>query len=446
MFKSVVYRAFCYLLLLIVAVVVATIYFLSNQPLFGSLCVVVALITFYLLMSSYRKFDKRLNYMLLSMRNGDYAFRFPENLHSKVEASFNTTLNKIRDLLQSARLATIEQERYYELILNDIRTGILAIDQRGHVYQHNRTLLRLLGLSVLTHINQLGKIDQSFPAIFMSLKAGDHRRLSYTNERSTVHLVVNVTTISFRNRELRVLAINDIESELSEKEIESWVRLIRVLTHEIMNSVAPITSLSETLLHHFKREEIESNLCKTMTTGLETINETGKGLISFVESYRKFTGIRQPEKRNFTIKSCLERVVQLMQLEHGLGQADINLSIAQFPAGLDDLQLFADERQITQVLVNLVKNAIQAIEDKPDGKIILYVGQSESGQIFIKVSDNGKGIPPELVDDIFVPFFTTKEKGSGVGLSVSRYIMRLHNGNLQLQTSSNRGSVFVMTF
>jgi nitrogen fixation/metabolism regulation signal transduction histidine kinase len=310
------------------------------------------------------------------------------------------------------------------------------------VYQHNKTALRLLGLFIFTHIKQLEKIDDSFPAIFASLKAGDNRRISYTNERGTAHLVINVTTISVKNKILRVLAINDIESELSEKEVESWVRLVRVLTHEIMNSVAPITSLSETLLNYFRKQTVDDDFSTTMITGLETINETGKGLISFVESYRKFTGIRQPEKGNFALKNCLERVVLLMQLEHNFGQADIQASVEP-----DDLQLFADERQITQMLVNLVKNALQAIGDKPGGKVTIRAGRNESERIFIEVRDNGKGIPPELIDDIFVPFFTTKEKGSGVGLSVSRYIMRLHNGSLQLHSSPNQqGAVFVMTF
>ena len=441
MFKSLAYKAFFYLLLLVTAVIGATVCFLNAQSLYGILCAATALITFSLLTPSYKQIDKKLDFILGALQNDDYSFRFPENLNNKAERTFNTKLNKIHGFLQKARSAAIEQERYYELIMNDIRTGILAIDKYGHVYQHNRTALRLLGLSVFTNIKQLEKIDASFPAVFASLKAGDTRRVSYSNERGTAYLVINVTTISFRNRILRVLAINDIESELSEKEIESWVRLVRVLTHEIMNSVAPIASLSETLLNYVMKQKSESDFYKTMVTGLETINETGKGLISFVESYRKFTGIRQPEKRSFAVKNCLERVVLLMQLEHDFGQADIQASVEQ-----DGLQLFADERQVTQVLVNLVKNALQAIGDKPDGKVTISAGQNESERIFIEVRDNGKGIPPELIDDIFVPFFTTKEKGSGVGLSISRYIMRQHNGNLQLHSSSNKGTVFVMSF
>jgi len=441
MFKDLVNKAFCYLLALAIAVIAATVCFLNNRPELGSLCVIIALFAFYMQISSYKRFNRRLNFLLVSLQNNDHSFRFLEKLNSKAERTFNTTLNRIRDLLQTARLAAIEQERYYELILNDIRTGILAIDERGHVYQHNQTALRLLGLSVFTHTNQLEKIDLAFPVIFDSLKAGDRRRISYINERGTVHLVINVTTIYFRNRTLRILAVNDIESELNEKEIESWVRLVRVLTHEIMNSVAPIASLSETLLHYFRKQSVDDNFSKTMITGLETINETGKGLISFVESYRKFTGIRQPEKHHFAVKNCLERIAQLMQLEQGFGNADIQISLED-----EDLQLFADERQITQVLVNLVKNALQAIDETPDGKVILHVGKNESEQIFIEVRDNGKGIPPELVEDIFVPFFTTKEKGSGVGLSVSRYIMHLHNGSLQLHSSSNQETVFVMSF
>ena len=441
MLKDLVYRAFCYLFLLIATVIGATVCFINNYPRLGSLCVIIVLITSYLLMSSYKKFNKRLNFMLASFRNNDHSFCFPENLNSKEEQIFSTTLNKIKDLLQTARLAAIEQERYYELILNDIRTGILAIDERGYVHQHNQTALRLLGLSVFTHIDQLNKISQTLSADFASLKTGDNRRISYTNERGVVHLIINVTAIFFRNRTLRILTINDIENELSEKEVESWVRLVRVLTHEIMNSVSPIVSLSETLLHYSQKQTTDNDFTNTITTGLETINETGKGLISFVESYRKFTGIRQPEKRNFAVKNCLERVALLMQLEQDLGQADIQVSVES-----DDLQLLADERQITQVLINLVKNALQAIDKKADGKIIIRAGQNESERIFIEVRDNGKGIPAELIDDIFIPFFTTKENGSGVGLSVSRYIMQLHSGNLQLQSSSNEGTVFVMTF
>jgi nitrogen fixation/metabolism regulation signal transduction histidine kinase len=301
--------------------------FLSDRYVFGILCAIILLNTSYLLISSYKQFNKRLNFMLVSLRNNDNSFRFPENLNSKDEQTFNTTLNKIHDLLQTARLAAIEQERYYELILSDIHTGILAIDERGYVRQHNQTALRLLGLSVFTNINQLKKIDPTFPAVFASLKAGDNRRISYSNERGTALLVINVTEIFFKNRTLRVLAINDIESELSEKEIESWVRLVRVLTHEIMNSVAPIVSLSETLLHYSQKQMADNDLSYVMTTGLETINETGKGLISFVESYRKFTGIPQPEKHFFAVMGCLERVALLMQLEHDFGQADIKVSV-----------------------------------------------------------------------------------------------------------------------
>ena len=434
MLKSLVYKAFWYLLLLVATAIGATLCFLNAQPLFGILCALIALISFISLLPSYKQIDRKLDFILRSLQNDDYTFRFPENLKNKAERTFNTKLNQIHGFLQKARSATIEQEKYYELILNDIRTGIVAIDENGHVYQHNRTALSLLGLPVFTHIRQLERIDDSFPAIFASLKAGDNRRISYSTERGTAHLIINVTTISFKDRTLRVLAINDIENELSEKEIESWVRLVRVLTHEIMNSVAPITSLSETLLNHSRKQTVDS---ETIITGLETINETGKGLISFVESYRKFSGIRQPEKRDFAIKNCLERVAMLMRLENDFEEADIEVSVEP-----DDLQLFADERQVTQVLVNLVKNALQACSKK----VTIRAGLNESERIFIEVRDNGKGIPAELIDDIFVPFFTTKEKGSGVGLSVSRYIMRRHNGNLQLLNTSNQGTVFVMGF
>lgn len=236
---------------------------------------------------------------------------------------------------------------------------------------------------------------------------------------------------------MRILAINDINSELDDKEIDSWIRLTRVLTHEIMNSVTPITSLSDTLL------SIHEDADSEIRNGLEVISTTGKSLISFVESYRKFTHIPTPEPSLFYVQKFAERMTNLARHHNNFPNITININIE--PA---DLIVYADEKLITQVVLNLLKNAMQAIgSGQPDGLIELKAYCNPDESVIIEVSNNGPTIPPEEAEHIFVPFFTTKEGGSGIGLSISRQIMRLSGGSIALKSNPaiNKTS-FILTF
>lgn len=233
-----------------------------------------------------------------------------------------------------------------------------------------------------------------------------------------------------------IFAINDINSELDDKEIESWMRLTRVLTHEIMNSVTPITSLSETLL------SLHKNADKDIRSGLEVISSTGKGLIEFVESYRKFTHLPTPQPSLFYAVSLAERIVHLTQSYKK--QANIRIILEIEPS---DLIVYADEKLITQVMLNLVKNAMQSIGNTPDGFIQIKGYSNDDESVSLEIKDNGPGISSEMADHIFIPFFTTKEGGSGIGLSISRQIMRLHGGTLTLKSSpSKKETSFILTF
>ena len=208
-------------------------------------------------------------------------------------------------MLYNVKAETAQQEKYYELILNCVNTGLLVLSDSGAVYQKNNEALHLLGLNIFTHIRQLSRIDTGLMELISSCQAGDKLQTTFTNERETINLSIRVSDITVRKEHLRILALNDIHTELDEKEIDSWIRLTRVLTHEIMNSVTPITSLSDTLLSlsNTKDEEIRN--------GLQTISATGKGLLSFVESYRRFTRIPSPEPSLFYVKAFIERMVQL---------------------------------------------------------------------------------------------------------------------------------------
>ena len=236
---------------------------------------------------------------------------------------------------------------------------------------------------------------------------------------------------------VRILAINDINSELDDKEIDSWIRLTRVLTHEIMNSVTPITSLSDTLL------SLHQNADDEIRNGLEVISTTGKSLISFVESYRKFTHIPTPEPTLFYVQKFAERMVKLAR--HHTNFPNITINVGVEPS---DLIVYADENLISQVVLNLLKNAMQAIGcEQADGLIEVKAYCNEEEAVLIEVSNNGPVIPQEEAEHIFVPFFTTKEGGSGIGLSISRQIMRLSGGSIALKSApAAKRTTFVLTF
>lgn len=401
----------------------------------------------------YRQHVRRVLFMLDAMENNDNAIHFSENEDYADARLINRALNRVTHILYNVKSETAQQEKYYELILDCINTGILVLNDNGAVYQKNSEALRLLGLNVFTHVSQLTRIDTHLTNILTDCRPGNKLQAPFSNERGTVNLSIRVSDITVRKEHLRILALNDINSELDEKEIDSWIRLTRVLTHEIMNAVTPITSLSDTLLgltiettdsiDKDKIEEPSSIIKEEIRSGLQTISSTGKGLLAFVESYRKFTRIPTPEPSLFYVKSFIERMVELARHQHPDLQVTFHLDITP-----DDLILYADENLISQVVINLLKNAIQAIEpDFQSGKtgdirIRAYCNEAEA--VLIEISNNGPAISPDIAEHIFIPFFTTKEGGSGIGLSISRQIMRLSGGNITLLPGKE--TTFVLKF
>lgn len=359
--------------------------------------------------------------MIDALENNDNSFHFPEEESTSDNREINRALNRVGRILYNVKADTAQQEKYYELILNCISTGLLVLNDNGAVYQKNEEALRLLGLSVFTHVQQLSQIDTGLVEILSSCRPGDKLQTTFNNERETVNLSIRVSDITVRKEHLRILTLNNINTELDDKEIDSWIGLTRVLTHEIMNSVTPITSLSDTLLSLADTKDEE--ICN----GLQTISSTGKGLLSFVESYRRFTRIPVPEPSLFYVKSFIDRMVELAKHQNPDGNISFRTDVSPV-----DLILYADENLISQVVINLLKNAIQAIGNQPDGCISIHACCNEAEEVIIEVKNNGPVILPEVAEHIFIPFFTTKEGGSGIGLSISRQIMRLSGGSITL--------------
>lgn len=442
MFKSIEYKLILFILLLIVSVAVSTYLITQKEYVYVGVFGLLILYSLRSLYSHYKKFNQNILFLLNALDNGDYSFHFTEAKTTKREKELNQMMNRIKDILTRARKEVIENEKFLSLILESVSTGIIILDHHNNVHATNQATNQLLGLPVFTHLNQLRSIDDSLPELFKDLEVRDNTQITILNEREEIQISLHVSKITLKKGVMKVITLNNIGNELEAKEMESWIRLIRVMTHEIMNSIAPITSLTETLLFSYKIQSDNvpnDSLRRNTIDALETISSTAKGLITFVDSYRKFTGVPTPQFHQFGLISLLEKVVHLESAN--MEEKGIESSIIYTNS---NIILNADEGQITQILVNIIKNAVEAIPANQNGKIQIKVSESEN-KVSIDIYNNGEPIPSEIAAHIFIPFFTTKEYGTGIGLSVSRYIMRLHGGNLKHHTS-NEWTIFSMVF
>ena len=359
----------------------------------------------------YRRNIKKVAFLFDAIDNVDFSFNFPTHGVSRDEKILHQSLNRIKSFLQHTREEQMEREKYYEQILNTVDAGIMVVDSHDNVLQHNQAALRLLDTEVLTHLNQVKE------------KLKDD------------HLSKHETQAMIKNKRVRIIALSDVSHELSNQEIDSWIKLIRVLTHEIMNTITPVTSLSETLLRqlneaHEKKTGTsdEESKRKDLQIGLETIHKTGTELLSFVNNYRRFTHVPQPQPSLFYVEPFLNRMAMLCNHE-------VNISVSP-----KDLIVYADESLIAHVVTNLLKNAVEAIKEKDNTEassdrlsfIRIKAYSNEQEAIVIDVTNNAGIIPDDLAAHIFIPFFTTKKEGSGIGLSLSRQIMRVSGGTLSL--------------
>ena len=376
----------------------------------------------------YRRNIKKVTFLFDAIDNGDFSFNFPREKRFKEDNILHQSLNRIKLFLQHTREEQMDREKYYEQILNAVDTGILVVDSHDNILQHNQAALRLLDTDVLTHMNQVKE------------KLKDE------------HLAKHETQAMLKDKHVRIIALSDVSYELSNQEVDSWIKLIRVLTHEIMNTITPVTSLSETLLTRVTED-------KDLKQGLETIHKTGTELLAFVNNYRRFTHVPQPQPALFYVEPFLERMALLCNHE------------VEIEVSPKDLLVYADESLLSHVVTNLLKNAVEAFNgqeklsaerNKQDGNVQgrnkqecrsadlqsaaskkafihlqAYANAQES--IIIDVSNNAGLIPEDVASHIFIPFFTTKPEGSGIGLSLSRQIMRVSGGSLSLHQDKAQG-------
>lgn len=441
MFKSIEYRLYFYLILLVASIAFATYLFTIHAYVYAIFLVFVAGAAVVWLFITYSKYNKNILFLLNAIENGDYAFNFTEQKLSRRERELNKMMNQIRDILSKAKREVIENEKFLSLIIQNVPTGLIILDDKNNVKHVNRATTKLLGLPIFTHLNQLRIINKDFPDMFRELKVGDNnKQIKILNEKEEKEVSLSVSSIKIKSGTLRIITLYSIDDALDAKEMESWVKLIRVMTHEIMNSIAPITSLTDTLLYSYKQDSSDPQILKDTTVeALSIINSTARGLSSFVESYRRFSGVAKPSRTPIQLLPFINSMLMLEDAELRAKNIDVAVN-----CDFEDLIVLADSSQLSQVIVNLLKNAIEALNNTENRKIEINIVNDKKDKIQINIANNGDPIPPEVLENIFIPFFTTKENGSGIGLSVSRYIMRLHGGNLK-HSFENGWTIFALS-
>jgi nitrogen fixation/metabolism regulation signal transduction histidine kinase len=420
----------------------------GHSPLLIFLCFFLVIALTINLVNYLNSTNRKISYFLESVQNEDSTLSFPTNISDQPIREIYQGLNKVNSQIQQLKIENQQREQYFQTLLEHVATGIVTFSDKGFVLHANSAAKKMLGVDVLTHINQLERVNRNLFQAIRNIQPFEQKLVSVITERGTIQLSLKSTSFKAKNNELMLLSVQDIRNELDEKELDSWMKLIRVLMHEIMNSIAPITSLSESLCKFFTidgrpalPEELNEATIGTTLRGLNVIKEQGNGLMLFVESYRKLTRLPKPDKIVFKVEDLVNRIkVLYASLENS---EKVKLIVTVNPPGMEFL---ADENQISQVLINLAKNALQANEKNPEGKIHITAGFNTDHRAEICVTDNGPGIPDEILEQIFVPFFTTRENGSGIGLSLSRQIMRLHGGSLQVRSVPGKETVFCMRF
>ena len=416
---------------------------------FGSISVPLLLfaIIFYQVFTLIKYIDrtnKDLTRFFQSIGYSDFSQSFGNKKLGKSFDDLRNEFDKVIKKFKKTRSEKEEQYRYFQTIVQHIGIGLITFTTDGEIKLLNNAARRILKISHLKNISALDKIENNFSNKILKLKSSEKTTLQLLINNELVQLLLYKTEFKLQQQNYTLVSLQNIQSELDEKEIESWQKLIRVLTHEIMNSITPITSLAATANNIIDKNS--NNILTNETTddiksAVETIHKRSKGLLEFVEKYRTLTKIPRPNFKIFPIKNLFENIEKLMKKEFTEKQI-------QFVTRLEpeSLELTADQGMIEQVLLNLIINSIQSLSKKGNGIIKLTAELTSKGKVLIKVIDNGIGISKEVQEKIFIPFFTTKTNGSGIGLSLSKQIILLHGANISVSSNVDSGTVFTLSF
>ncbi len=404
----------------------------------------------YNLVHYVNKTNRKLAHFFNSVRNEDSVLTHSSKYEGEVFESLSGSLNELNTTIGEMRRQNARQSLFLNNLVEHVGVGLISYTRDGNVEIFNNAAKGLLQINQLGNINDISiKYPELFKCI-MELQPINHQLIKVVTEHSVLYLSLKLSIFRSEKETLNLLSIQNIRVELEQNELDSWQKLIRVLTHEISNSISPIASLANTTKKYFvkkgtgsiiKREEIDDALLHKTIDSLDTIETTGRGLIDFVGKYRSLTALPQPKFENFRILDLFDKLQTLL-----IEEADSKNIVLEFNSSPNTLELTADISLLEKVFINLIKNAIQALENSKDGKIRVSAYKNVENRVEIIAKDNGAGIPSNIIEDIFIPFYTTKNNGSGIGLSLARQIMRLHSGTISVSSIPNETTVFSLVF
>ena len=405
-------------------------------------CIAI-IVQIYLLIKFIENTNREISRFFYSIRYSD----FTQNFKSKIKgAGFEELNNSFAEVIEEFKKARSEKEEnfhYLQIIVQHINIGILAYTLDGNVELINNATKKLLGINSLRNIAELKRKSEPLIKTLMEMRAGKKALVKIVDNNELLQLSIFAAEFKLRDKHIILVSLNNIQSELEEKEMEAWQNLIRVLTHEIMNSITPIVSLSSTvnnMLENSDNQLTEDDIHE-FKAAVNTIEKRSKGLIHFVDDYRNLNRVPVPHFQIFKISVLFERIKNL--LHEQLAHKDISFVCAVEP---DNLEIMIDPDLIEQVLINLILNSINAFDGISNPSIKLLGIIDNRGMINIQVIDNGKGIPEDLQEKIFIPFYTTKKEGSGIGLSLSKQIMKAHKGGISVKSQVNEGTTITLKF
>ncbi|HZY79689.1 MAG TPA: ATP-binding protein [Cyclobacteriaceae bacterium] len=398
------------------------------------------------LVKAVERSNENLTSFLDAIRFDDLSSSFKTDSQDPTVQRLHQELNEALSKLRVSRKEKDSEYQFFKNIVQHVGIGILTFKRDGSIQIINSAAKRLLKVTRADSVEDLREVDDALVESILKLKTGGRELIRLKTGDETVQLSIFAIELTLRDEEVKLISMSNIQSELDEKEMEAWQNLVRVLTHEIMNSVTPISSLAGIVEEELDRkiryeQDIKNDELGDMHLSLQTISRRSAGLIRFVKEFRNLTHIPKPKLAEIPVKPLLEEMAMLHKKE--LADHGVAITCSVEP---DNLFILADKTMIEQVLINLIKNAIQAFDDQPDKRIDLIARSSEKGRAIISVKDNGSGIDNEALEKIFIPFFSTKKTGSGIGLSLSKQIMLQHEGRITVKSKLGEGTEFVLRF
>jgi len=437
------------LFLLVILVNVAAGFCIAKEMVaFAVLLLVVGILCAVQLIFKFRQTNRSIAFFFDSIRNEDTTVNFPVNIEDKSLKALNNSMNQLNKHIQEIKLENEYKEKYYRALIQQASIGLVVLNEQNEIELINEVICRYAGISpASTNMNLLKIRNQEFYDVLTRIEAGDSVTFRNILSGSVQLLLFRATAIKSGDNTVKLITVQDIRQELDEKELESYQKLISILTHEIMNSLAPMISVSKTLVNFYttddvpvKTDAVNDTMISTTVQGLKLIEEQGNGLINFVNSYRRLTKIPAPVFQRFAVDDWLEQLTILFAERLKSDQIELEIVVEKTLT-----EIYADKNLINQVVVNLISNAIDALlQIEEQRKITIELSANRDNRVIIKISNNGPIIPADIQEKIFIPFYTTKVSGSGIGLSLSRQIMRSLKGSISLVSNEQEDTVFIL--